>query len=143
MNKTGKHQLNQLIKDNSTSNNILMQSTEKGILLFLIAFLSEMNSLNLYTRKYETNINWGCTQNSWLTYMLQKTSQVALVGKNPSAKCSRCKRCKFDPWFERSPGGGHGNPLQFSCLENPVDRGASRLRSIGSQRVRHYWNDLA
>ena len=57
MNKTGKHQLNQLIKDNSTSNNILMQSTEKGILLFLIAFLSEMNSLNLYTRKYETNIN--------------------------------------------------------------------------------------
>ena len=24
----------------------------------------------------------------------------------------------------RSPGGGHGNPLQFSCLENPIDRGA-------------------
>ena len=24
----------------------------------------------------------------------------------------------------RSPGGGHGNPLQYSCLENPVDRGA-------------------
>ena len=103
MNKPGKHQLNQLIKDNSTSNNILMQSTEKGILLFLIVFLSEMNSLNLYTRKYETNINWGYIQNSWLTYMLQKTSQVALVGKNPSAKCRRCKRCKFDPWFGKIP----------------------------------------
>ena len=25
---------------------------------------------------------------------------------------------------ERSPGGGHGNPLQYSCLDNPVDRGA-------------------
>ena len=29
------------------------------------------------------------------------------------------------PGFRRSPGGGNGNPLQYSCLENPVDRGAS------------------
>ena len=29
------------------------------------------------------------------------------------------------PELERSSGGGHGNPLQYSCLENPVDRGAS------------------
>ena len=28
------------------------------------------------------------------------------------------------PGSERSPGGGHGNPLQYSCLENPLDRGA-------------------
>ena len=28
------------------------------------------------------------------------------------------------PVSERSPGGGHGNPLQYFCLENPVDRGA-------------------
>ena len=28
------------------------------------------------------------------------------------------------PGSERCPGGGHGNPLQYSCLENPVDRGA-------------------
>ena len=28
------------------------------------------------------------------------------------------------PGLERSPGGGHGNPLQHSCLENPMDRGA-------------------
>ena len=28
------------------------------------------------------------------------------------------------PGLERSPGGGHGNPLQYSCLENPTDRGA-------------------
>ena len=27
----------------------------------------------------------------------------------------------------RSPGGGNGNPLQYSCLENPVDRGAQRI----------------
>ena len=38
----------------------------------------------------------------------------------------------------KSPGGGHGNPLQYSCLENPMDRGAwwpGGLQSIGSQRV--------
>ena len=28
------------------------------------------------------------------------------------------------PGSGRSPGGGHGNPLQYSCLENPIDRGA-------------------
>ena len=37
-----------------------------------------------------------------------------------------------------SPGGGHGNPLQYSCLENPMDRGTWRAtQSIGSQRVGH------
>ena len=33
------------------------------------------------------------------------------------------------PGSGRSPGGGHGNPLQYSCLENPMDRGAGRLHS--------------
>ena len=35
----------------------------------------------------------------------------------------------------RSPGEGHGNPLQYSCLENPMDRGG--LQSVGLLRVRH------
>ena len=30
----------------------------------------------------------------------------------------------FDPWVRRSHGGGHGNPLQYFCLENPMDGGA-------------------
>ena len=34
-------------------------------------------------------------------------------------------------------GGGNGNPLQYSCLENPMDRGAGGLQPMGSQRVRH------
>ena len=38
----------------------------------------------------------------------------------------RHKRCGFDPWEGRSPGGGNGNSLQYSCLENPMDRGAWR-----------------
>ena len=40
-------------------------------------------------------------------------------------------------------GEGNGNPLQCSCLENPRDRGASGLPSMGSHRVRHDWSDLA
>ena len=41
------------------------------------------------------------------------------------------------PCLGRSPGKGNGNPLQYSCLGNPMDRGASGLQSMGSQRVRH------
>ena len=60
--------------------------------------------------------------------------QVKLVVKNPPAI--------HETWVrslgrEDSPGGGHGNPLQYSCLENPVDKGALGLQSMGSQRVRH------
>ena len=35
------------------------------------------------------------------------------------------------PGLERSPGGGQGNPLQYSCLENPMDRGARRATVYG------------
>ena len=45
------------------------------------------------------------------------------------------------PRLGRSPGEGNGNPLQYSCLENPMGRGAwCELPSMGLQRVRH---DLA
>ena len=37
----------------------------------------------------------------------------------------------------RSPGGGKDNPVQYSCLENPTDKEAVRLQSIGSSRVGH------
>jgi len=48
-------------------------------------------------------------------------SQVALVVKNLPAQC---RRCRFIPGSRRSLGGRHGNPLQYSCLENPTNRGA-------------------
>ena len=43
------------------------------------------------------------------------------------------------PGLGRSPGGGHGSPLQYSCLENPHGQEPGVLQSMGSQRVRHYW----
>ena len=41
------------------------------------------------------------------------------------------------PGSGRSPGEGNGNPLQYYCLENPMDEKPSRLQSMGSQRVGH------
>ena len=41
------------------------------------------------------------------------------------------------PGSGRSPGEGNGNPLQYSCLENPMEEEPARLQSIGLQRVRH------
>ena len=51
-------------------------------------------------------------------------SQVALVVKNPSANAGDLRGAGSYPESGRSPGGGHGNPLQYSCLENPMGRGA-------------------
>ena len=44
--------------------------------------------------------------------------------KESSCQCRRCRRCGFDPWVGRSPGEGNGNPLQYSCWDNSMDRGA-------------------
>ena len=45
-------------------------------------------------------------------------------GKEPARQRRRHKKCVFDPWVGKIPWrGGHGNLLQYSCLENPMDRG--------------------
>ena len=51
-----------------------------------------------------------------------RASQVALVAKN-SPKAGDIKDTGLIPGLRRSPGGKHGNPLQYSSLENPMDRG--------------------
>ena len=52
--------------------------------------------------------------------------QVALVAKNPPANAGDTGDLGSIPGSGRSPGGGHGNPLQYSCLETPMGRGAWR-----------------
>ena len=56
------------------------------------------------------------------------------VIKNPLANAGDAGSI---PASGRSPGEGNGNPFQYSCLGNPMDRGAGRLQFMGSQRVRH------
>ena len=63
-----------------------------------------------------------------------------LVVENLPANAGDVRDAGSVPGWGRSPGGRHGNPLHYSCLENPMNRGDRR---IGSQRVRHNWSDLA
>ena len=51
-----------------------------------------------------------------------KSFPGGLNGKEPAFPCKRCRRCRFDPGLGRSPGGEQGNPLQYSCPENAMDR---------------------
>ena len=51
-------------------------------------------------------------------------SQVALVVKNPLANAGDAGDKASIPELGRFPEGGHGSPLQYSCLENPMERGA-------------------
>ena len=63
--------------------------------------------------------------------------QVTLVVKNIPASAGDSKDPGSVPGFGRSPGGGHGNPFQGSCLENPWTEEPGRLQSMGLQRVGH------
>ena len=59
------------------------------------------------------------------------------VVKNPPAKAAAAEDAGSVPGWGKHPGGGNGNPLQYSCLENPMDRGARWLQSTGSQRAEY------
>ena len=50
--------------------------------------------------------------------------------------CLQSGRPQFSPWSGRPPGRGDGHPLQCSCLENPMDRGAWRATVHGFARIR-------
>ena len=58
-------------------------------------------------------------------------SQGVLVVKNPPTNAGYIRDMGLIPGLGRSPRGGHGNPLQYSCLENPMDRGAWRATVHG------------
>ena len=62
---------------------------------------------------------------------------MVLVVKNLPANAEDVRDMGLIPGLGRSPGGGRGSPLQYSCLENPMGRGAWQLQSVGSQKVKH------
>ena len=59
---------------------------------------------------------------------------MALVVKNPPASAGDTRDVGSIPGLGRSPGGEHSNPLQYSCLENPMDRRAWRARVHGAPK---------
>ena len=62
--------------------------------------------------------------------------QVVLVVKNLPANAGDIRDTGFIPGSGRYPGGGHSNPLQYSCLKNPMDR---RARQAMLHRVAKSW----
>ena len=62
-------------------------------------------------------------------------------GKEPACQWRRHKIPRFNPWVQKIPWRGHGNPLQYSCLENPMDGGAwwAAVHSISKSWTRLRW----
>ena len=68
---------------------------------------------------------------------IQRALQVGLMVRNLPAIAGDISNTCSIPGLERSPGEGNGNLLQYSCLENPTDRGAWWATVQSVQRVRH------
>ena len=71
------------------------------------------------------------------SYIWLRASQKALVVKNMPANAEDMRDMALTPRSERSPRGGYSNPLQYSCLENPTDRGAwqTTVRRVTESRT--------
>ena len=59
------------------------------------------------------------------------------VGKNPPANAGDSRDVDLIPGWGRSPGGGNGNPLQYSCLENATDKGAWGYKELDTTERTH------
>ena len=88
---------------------------------------------------------WGPSSDTyWLTQIFKMfsfhiTKESMAFPCSSVRKESACSAGDLDstPGLLRSPGGGHGNPLKYSCLENPTDRGAWWATVHGVARVGH------
>ena len=82
---------------------------------------------------------WGHREHLTLSLLLFMGFPGGTSGKEPACQCRRHERLGFDPGSGRSPGGGHGNPLHCSCLDNPMDGGTWRATVHG---VTKSWTQL-
>ena len=72
-----------------------------------------------------------------LLHDIVENSNVVLIVKKLSANAGHPEDTGLFPGSRRSPGGGPSNLLQYSCLENPMDRGDWQFIVLGSQGVGH------
>ena len=77
-----------------------------------------------YCLIYNAVLVLGVQQSELVIHIYLGASQVTLVVKNLLTNAGDLRDVGWIPGLERSPGGGHVNPLQYSYLENPRDRGA-------------------
>ena len=105
---------------------------------FLLIYLIDNYTLGLHHYDFPNSILFSYLI---IYYSFKASINLCFPGGSESA-CS-VGDVGLIPGSGRSPGGGHGNPLLYSCLENPMDRRALWAKSIGLQRVGHDWSDLA
>ena len=126
-----------------------------GPAILLMCFLKEMYAkITLLLAQSKDGLDQVLSFSSW--DQRQSKGQVKsqwhtfLPNLDPSQYGSPwgCKESDTTEWLHfhfslSCVGEGNGNPLQCSCLENPRDRGAWWVPSMGSHRVGHDWSDLA
>ena len=88
--------------------------------------LSDISLSIIPSKSIHVVANGNSTVYIYTCISLYGASQVALVVKNLLANAGDVRDSGLTPGSGISPGGGHGNPLQYSCLENPRHRGAWR-----------------
>ena len=114
-------------------------------------FLGEFTSGNFSLKKLKLSLlwftlaglRWGMREWSVFSWSVYVSSVMLLCGL-PFSSNGKEPTCDAGdqgliPGLGSSSGEGNGNPLQYSCLENSMDREAWRVQSMGSQKVRHDW----
>ena len=133
------------------ANEFQSQETKKTIPQTVIKLFKTSTILDLKNRKKQKT-KPDCIQRNkgqMMAYfsldlmLARRWASLVLVVKSPPANAGDARDLGLIRGSGRSPGGGHGNPLQYSCLENILDRGAWWAQTIGLQRVGHILSDLA
>ena len=99
----------------------------------------KMYSFNLIIRNYQTNPVWEP-----LSIIMGFPSDAV---KESACQCRRCKRHRFDPWVRKTPWRRAWQLIQYSCLENPMDRAwratvhrvAKSLTWLSTHALNHNW----
>ena len=131
-----------LRKDHSSHITVCTHHAECSQHLLLLT-LKQLNLHQNHCCFFFSQLYWSMVDNKNCVYLRYGLRQW-LRGKESTCNARATGDVHSIPGLRRSPGGGHGNTLQYSCLENPRDKGAWWAAVHGgSQRVGHDWSDLA
>ena len=106
-------------------------------------FTIHMETQKTPNRQSSIEKEWSwINQPSLLQIMLQSYSHQDSMVQAQKGFCLQCRRPGFNPWIGKIPGEGNGNLLQYSCLEDPMDRGAWQATVHGITKSRTQLSDF-
>ena len=106
----------------------LSQSSLEGKVYFLKKYGEHQG---VFQSNVSSKYSWGSLN------LLEQTCLGFPAGSDGKESACSAGDLGLIPGWGQAPGGGHGNPLQYSCLENPWTEEPGRLQSTGSKRVKH------